>query len=371
MCNGNDFWMGAMQSKFLSWGSTSGTNAMDPTAVSANGGSLDIYRSVMSVDPTQVVTVVNEVDSDTPIGSPPNAVPPDRSLLGYAYIMTIGFGTPCVDWKDWSPGAGCYGSFAISGQDLQYWINNLIWCHQFVTTGGFGKEQLNSTSHVYGFERTGGGKALVFLNSDWNNAESITFNTDIPNGTVLRDYTGHSFTPVTVSGGQVNVIVPANVDGRGYLVLAPAGITGSFSPASNGVTQEWEANSDLSIPPATSSRAEVCRVWVGNGQVLTSSLADYNTTNWSMGTQLTLEIDQSSLNNLTNTYAASESFGGSMKGQGMFITNATGTAGFYSFYVSGSNLPGTGGPWWFKLKNTYQASPTAPTNFDDSGNIFH
>jgi hypothetical protein len=53
------------------------------------------------------------------------------------------------------------------------------------------------------------------------------------------------------------------------------------------------------------------------------------------------------------------------------MTNSTGAAGFYSFYVTGVNLPGTGGPWWFKLKNTYTASPMAPANFDDSGNIYH
>jgi alpha-amylase len=372
MCNTTNFWMGNMESKYLSWGAGSGTNAMDPTSPSANPGSLDTFRSIMSVDPTQVVTVVNEVDWDSPIFSqPPRAVPPDRSLFGYAYIMSIGFGTPCVDWKDWSTGAGCYGNFAISGQTLQYWLNNLIWCHQFVTTGGFGKEQLSSNGHVYGFERTGGSKALVFLNSDWTAAEAITFNTDIPNGTVLQDYTGHSFTPVTVSGGHVNLFVPANVNGRGYLILAPAGITGSFSPGQNSVTQEWEANSDLSIPPATSSRAEVCRVWVGNGQELTSSLADYNTTNWNGNTQLTVEIDQSSLNNVTNTLVTSESFSSSMKGQTLVMTNTTGASGFYSCYVTGVNLPGIGGPWWFKLKNTYQASQTAPTNFNDSGNNYH
>jgi alpha-amylase len=372
MCNDNDFWMPAMQSKYLSWGPGSGTNAMNPSAGSANPGSLDIYRSVMSVDPTQVVTVVNEVDSDSPIfGNPPDAVGPDRSLFGYAYIMTVGFGTPCVDWKDWSTGAGCYGSFPIAGQELQYWINNLIWCRQFVAIGGFGNEQVNSSSHVYAFERTGGGKALVFLNSDWSTAETITVTTDIPNGTALQDYTGHSFAPVTVSAGKINATVPANVNGRGYLVLAPAGITGSFNPASNSVTQEWEGNSDLSIPPATAVRSEVCRAWVDNGQPLTATLADYNTTNWSGGTQLTLEIDQSSLNNVTNMSIASEGFGSSMKGQTLTITNSTGAAGFYSFYVTGDNLPNSGGPWWFKLKNKYTASQNAPAGFNDSGDIFH
>jgi alpha-amylase len=372
MCNNNDFWMPAMQSKYLSWGSDNGTNAMDPSAISANPGSLDIYRSVMSVDPTQVVTVVNEVDSDSPIlGNPPSAIGPDRSLFGYAYIMTIGFGTPCVDWKDWSPGAGCYGGYAIGGQNLQHWINNLIWCHQFVTTGGFGREQVNSSSHVYAFERTGGGKALIFLNSDWTSAETITFTTDIPNGTVLQDYTGHSFTPVTVSGGKVNVTVPTNANGRGYLVLAPTGITGTFSPAQSSVTQEWEANSDLSIPPASGIRSEVCRVWVDNGQQLAASLADYNTTNWSGGTQLTLEIDQSSLNNATNTFVASQDFGSSMKGQALTITNLAAAAGFYSFYVTGINLPNSGGPWWFKLRNTYTSSQSAPASFSDSGTIYH
>ncbi len=102
-------------------------------------------------------------------------------------------------------------SRVIDGQNLNPWINNLIWCRSFVTTGGFGRERINGSAHVYGFERTGGTKALVFLNSNQGAAESIAFPTSIPSGTVLQDYTGHSFNPVTVASGSVTLTVPANL----------------------------------------------------------------------------------------------------------------------------------------------------------------
>lgn len=307
ICKTDKYNMAALQSKYLSWNTKDAShtsNAINPEAGSEDPGAFSGYRSLMAIDPEQAVTVVNEVDMETPIGTMPRVALPKECLLGYAYILTIGFGTPCISYKDWSMEEGCYGSTLIGGHTLQTHLNRLIWCNSFVTTGDLRNEQVSANGYVYSYEKTGdhntnvgnggsgnGSGAIVFLNSDRENDQEIDVYTDISDNTVLMDYTYHGVS-AAVRNGRLSVKVPANRDGRGYLVLAKPGIQGSFQPGRSGVTQEWEGNADLGIRPASGEWQEICRIWVDSNQVIRSRLIDYNTTGWRKGTNLELEILQ-------------------------------------------------------------------------------
>lgn len=359
VCKTDQFYMPVLQSKYMSYGAT---NEMNPAAGSVNQGPFDIYRSLLVADPAQSVTVVNEIDSET--GA--NPVLPKECLLGYAYIMTIGFGTPCVPYRDWSTDTGSYGSLMIDAHNLNYHINKLIWCHNFIIKGGLSNEYGSPNGHVYAFQKTGGQQAMVFMNSDKHNTNAVTVPTSIPNGTLLTDYTDHNIS-ATVSNGQLTVTVPANINGRGYLVMAPPGITGEFAAGRTSVTQEWDAAADLSIPPASNNAQEVCRIWVDKGQTIITTLLDYNITNWTKDTNLALEIDRSSLDNRVNTTVAMRTYKLGEKNQTLiYNTSSADGAGYYSLWVKGNNLPAASGYEWFNLQNTYTAPQTVSGDFNDT-----
>jgi hypothetical protein len=194
----------------------------------------------------------------------------------------------------------------------------------------------------------------------------VTVPTSIPDGTVLTDYTDHNIS-ATVTNGTLMVTVPANKNGRGYLVMAPPGITGTFAVTKASVTQEWDAADDLSIPPASNNMQEVCRIWVDGGQSISSTLLAYNTKNWSKSANLLVEIDQSSLDNKTNTAVASRTFNATQQNQLLnYNTPANAVPGYYSVWVKGNNLPVNSGYEWFNLQNTYTAPQTAPDDFTDT-----
>jgi len=360
-CKTDKFNMGQFQTKYLAWGAT---NEMNPAAGAVKPGPYDTYHSLLVTDTAQVVTAINEVDSESLLTS----ALPKQCLLGYAYIMTIGFGTPCVALRDWNTDASAYGSTIIDAHSLHYHINKLIWCHNFIISGGLTNEYVSPNGHVYAFQKTGGRQAFVFLNSDQTNPNLVTVPTTIPNGTTLTDYTDHNVT-ATVTNGMLSVTVPANMNGRGYLVMAPPGITGSFETHTRPVTQEWDGAEDLSIPPAGNYKQEVCRIWVDNKQTITSTMLYYNITNWIKSTNLALEIDRSSLDNKTNTAVASRKYNSDQQSQSLtYTTPATGGPGYYSFWIKGNNLPATASAGYerFNLQTTYTASQTAPANFDDT-----
>ncbi|RVU02799.1 T9SS type A sorting domain-containing protein [Mucilaginibacter limnophilus] len=359
LCRTNRFWMGALQTKYLSWGTS---NEINPEAGSVDPGPYDIYRSYMVTAPNQAVTVVNEINSE----SGTNPLLPKHSLLGYAYTLTIGFGTPIVSYKDWSTDADCYGSTMLDDHNLNYHLNKLLWCHKFICTGGISNEYNPSNGWVYAFQKTGGQQSMVFLNSNQSAAVTLSAPTSIPDGTVLTDYTDHNIT-ATVTNGKLTVTVPANVNGRGYLVMAPEGITGSFDPEIKTVTQEWDASNDLSIPPASNTQQEVCRIWVDAGKSITTSLLDYNVDGWLANTNLHLELNKTSLDNSTHVKVASRIFNATQKGQTLTYTTPAGDApGYYSLWVKGNNLPDSTSNWWFNVQGTYTSSQTAPANFNDT-----
>lgn len=358
ICKTDRFDMTYMQSKFLSYHTkdpSTSVNAINPAAGSADPGKGIWYRSLMAIDPLQAVTVLNEVDMEAAIGAMPRVALPRQCLLGYTYLLTIGAGTPCISIKDWSTAGGCYGATMIDGHTLNYHLNKLIWCHNFVCTGKLVNEQVSANGHVYAYEHAGARRSLVFLNSDQENALSDTITTGIPEGTILTDYTDHSI-KARVKEGRVIVTVPANKNGRGYLVMAPPGITGSFDALKKSTTQEWDASMDLSIPPASSKKQLVCRIWAGKNSKITTTLLDFNTNHWDKHTNLTLEIDRSTPESSRNIPVAVQSFSKYQRGKSItYKTPANMPPGVYSFWITGKNLPETGENWWFNLQNTYTA----------------
>lgn len=364
ICKTDKYNMAALQSKFLSWNTKDSThtrNAINPEAGSEDPGAFSGYRSLMAIDPEQAVTVVNEVDMETPIGTMPRVALPKECLLGYTYILTVGFGTPCVSYKDWSTEGGSYGATFIDGRTLQAHLNRLIWCHNFVTNGGLRNEQIAANGYVYAYERTGDGGssgAMVFLNSDWENDHEVTVNTDIPDNTLLVDYTDHDGITAVVRDGRITVRVPANREGRGYLVLAKPGIGGEFLPARSSVTQEWEGNTDLGIRPADGQWREVCRIWVDSGETIRSRLVDYNTAGWRRGTNLELEIARAGRKSGEKErpvpgHAVSRKFGLRQRGEALIYRTNAGP-GWYVLRIKGNRLPKVDN-WWFRLENTYTA----------------
>jgi len=358
MCKQDKFNMGLLQSKYLSYNSRNpglSVNAINPAAGCADPGKKVWYRSLMVMDPAQAVTVLNEADMETPIGTMPRAALPKECLVGYAYLLTIGFGTPCVSIKDWSTNADGYGNTMIDTHNLNYHINKLMWCHRFVISGGLTNEQATANGYVYAFEHTGGKHALVFINSDRERDQSDTINTTIANGTILVDYTDHHLKAI-VKNGKLIVTVPANKNGRGYLIMAPPGITGSFKPIQKSTTQEWDASTDLSIRPASNKKQLVCRIWVDRNSTITSTMPDYNTANWAKNTRLALEIDRSSADSAINIPVARRTFNAMQRNQVLkYRVPPNLKPGYYSFWVTGNNLPTGIGNWWFNLQNTYMA----------------
>jgi alpha-amylase len=356
MCKTNRFNMTYLQSKYLTYHTkdpSSSVNSIDPAAGSADPGKGIWYRSLMAIDPEQAVTVLNEVDMEAAIGALPRVALPKECLLGYTYLLTIGAGTPCIAIKDWSTAGGCYGGTMIDGHTLNYHLNKLIWCHSFVCTGELVNEQVSANGHVYAYEHSGKRASIVFLNSDHDNVLQDTITTDMPNGTVLTDYTDHSI-HATVKDGRLIVAVPANKDGRGYLVMAPLGLTGSFLPPKKSTTQEWDASADLSILPASNKKQLVCRIWADKNSKITTTLLDFNTQNWGSHTKLTVEIDRSTQDSSKNTLVALYSFNSSQKGKRFtYKTSANLSPGVYSFWVKGNVLPKIKQNWWFNLQNTY------------------
>lgn len=353
MCKTSQFNMGVLQSRYLSYNSKKpelSINAINPSAGSADPGKQIWYRSIMASDPEQAVTVLNEVDMESTLGDVPRAALPKECLLGYAYLLAIGYGTPCISIKDWGTAPYCYGSTMIDGNSLNYHINNLIWCHNFVISGGLSNEQAVADGNVYAFQKTGGRQAMVFLNSDQTNSHLVTVSTSIPNGTVLVDYTGHKL-KTTVVKGHISLTVPANKNGRGYLIMAPPGITGSLKPTAHSITQEWDASADLSIPPATDKKQLVCRIQVDKNKPVTATLLKYNAEGWAKNSSLELEIDRSSADSTSNIPIATQTYSTIQHQQQIELKGVT--RGWYSIWVKGKNLPK--GNNWFNLQITYTA----------------
>lgn len=158
---------------------------------------------------------------------------------------------------------------------------NLIWCHQKLNfKAGAYLVRAGEPDHLV-IERSG--RAVIGINDNWSAWQSTWVNTNFPQGTVLKDYSGASGHTLTVpADGRVQISTPPcngiDTNGRrGYSVWAPTGTSGGFGPTPIPTTQEWEMADDLGdshpnslqqggqLPANSTEPRQVGQIWPGNG----------------------------------------------------------------------------------------------------------
>jgi alpha-amylase len=129
-------------------------------------------------------------------------------------------------------------------------IANIIWCHQNLHFKAGPYLVRWQAPDALVIER--GGKALIAVTDSWNDWQNLNgVQTNFPDGTVLRDYSGANTNTTTVyGGGLANISIPpcngsALQGRRGYSIWAPAGITDNYDRPALRITQEWEMANDL------------------------------------------------------------------------------------------------------------------------------
>jgi alpha-amylase len=296
---------------------------------SFNMASLD-HAGLAGVDPMHSVTFVENHDTDR---SDPIV---QNKALAYAYILTSE-GYPCVFYKDYSTDAGCYG--------MQSTINNLVWIHETLASGTTQQRYENNLVFVY--ERLGGQHLLVGLNNNTGYDYRLTCATGFGANVHLHDYTGHCPDIYTDGSGNASLDLPVASNGMGYCCYAPAGISNTFTAPLTSTTQEYAGASDLDIKPADNTTLNaVGRINVASGQSISGALY-FDTTSWTSGTSIYLELDNPSGSIVgTKTYTSTTT-------QGATLGVTASSAGWYTWKIRSYNTP-TGNPlpaYW--LQATY------------------
>ncbi len=334
------YWIGtAMQNR----ASAFDFNLRDQIASMCNsGGYYDMHglsgAGLVAQNPGGAVTFVENHDTD---GSGPIT---QNKMLGYALILTSQ-GYPCVFYKDWSTDPGCYG--------LKNGINNLIWIHEKLASGPTYQRWLDT--NVFAYERPGnndGRDLVVGLNDNGASARTITVQTNFGANVSLHDYTGHEPDVRTNGSGQATLTIPADVSGGGYVCYSWQGYGGGFSASGYSVTQEYAGAQDLDLKPAdNTAQIQVCRVWAAKGTSVSGALY-YDTTGWTAGTSIALELDDPTLAKVAGgTYYA-----GTAQGTAVGVTASR--TGWYVFKIRSYNTTAANAKPAYWLRATY----TAPQN---------
>jgi alpha-amylase len=200
-------------------------------------------------------TFVDNPDTDTS----PNEAIVSSKLLAYAFILTTE-GYPFVYGKDYFPGsvwAGAYG--------LKSWIDNLVWIHENLASGGTITQFLDSKVIV--LNRTGSPGLLTALNFDTWNRRTITCATAFGSNVQLHDYTGRHVDIWTDGGGRATFTIPsnANQNGQSYLCFSRASFSQPMRLTGRSTTQVFFGASDLDIAPAHNGELVVGRIWCAKG----------------------------------------------------------------------------------------------------------
>lgn len=299
----------------------------------------------------------------------------DRLSVVYAIALAVD-GNPQIFFED---------LFNIGGTSKRYThdpanttdlptrsaLENLLWCHQNLDfkSGAYKVRWQDQDALV--IERST--KALIAVNDNWTAWQNLTgVQTDFPDGTVLKDYSGANGTAqrTVYGGGKVNIDIPpcdgtANDGRRGYAVWAPIGISTNYTPPRNAeTTQEWEMANDLGdshrnslrqggeLPDNSTVRRLAGKIFVANGSTVTYELdpadptKDLTLSLWDMdGTRL----DQvSGTGSLSDTYTAT-------------------TTGWVAVKVRNTNNTYTGQKCW--VRATYTAPQTVNTEAFDVKNM--
>lgn len=128
-------------------------------------------------------------------------------------------------------------------------IENIIWCHQNLRFKQGAYKVRWQAQDLLIIERSG--RAIICGNDNWTNwQDPIGVQTDFPDGTVLKDYSGAAGTSTRTvyGGGKVNLSVPpcnGSAPRRGYSIWAPVTAPPAYNNALRSTTQEWELDNDL------------------------------------------------------------------------------------------------------------------------------
>jgi alpha-amylase len=248
---------------------------------SFNMAELD-HAGLAGVDPLHAVTFVENHDTESRRDLVPRNIQPDDKPLAYAYILTSE-GLPCVFYKDFSTAPGCLGDL------LQPVLLNLLWIHQNVAVGQ--TEQRWKSADAFVFERTGGSRLLVGLNKNKAIPQRLSkVATGFGSNQTLHDYTGHAPDLVTDSEGRVDLIIPRNGSGSGYVCYSLPGLQGQFTLTPQDTTQVFEGAADLDIKPALAGQTiRIARIYCEAGTSIHGRL-NFDDHNWTPATSLALRL---------------------------------------------------------------------------------
>ena len=296
------------------------------------------HAGLAGIDPQGAVTFVENHDSDRGgFGGPIVR----NKLLGYAYILTSE-GYPCVFYRDYSTDKNCFG--------LKDSIDPLIQIHEQLAQGP--TEQRWKDGGVFAFERLGGRHLLVGLNKDPNGSRSVTVQTGFPPNTRLQELTGHGNPATTGANSQVDLVIPRNTNGDGYVCYAPSRPVNPPQRAPRPTTQVYEGAVDLDIGPAIENgRVQVCRVFSEANGKLHARLS-FDASGWTTSTEIQVELEGPQGGNLLT-----RKFGAAQAGGASFELNAAGK-GLYALFVHSANLPPGRNAPGYKLAITYTAPQT-------------
>ncbi len=291
------------------------------------------------IDPANAITFVESADTDTSYGEQTVW----NKIFGYAIMLTFP-GYPMVYYRDWSTDEGCYG--------LKDQINNLIWIHEYLAQGEF-VVRLDTDPQVFVHERMGYDNApgcVCFFNNDQYNAYTRTVQTHFGVYTQLHEYSGNgSVDDVWTDGyGNLTVSVPRNSNGAGYVIYAPAGVSGGFSRTPVETEQTFFGASDLDIGPIVNSTYTVGRVWC-QAQTFLSATLQTDGRQWDDKADVVVEIVEPD-----DSFTSWSEFNKTNPDeQGFTIT--TNQSGWHTLRVDGYKVPQSGSS--FSLRVNYTAAP--------------
>lgn len=302
-----------------------------------NMASLD-HAGLAGIDAQGAVTFVENHDSDRGgVGGPIVR----NKMLAYAYILTSE-GYPCIFYRDYSTDKNCLG--------LKDQIDPLIRIHEQLAEGS--TQQRWKDGGVFAFERMGGGHLLVALNKDSNASRSITVQTGFPPNAKLQEFTGHGSGVSTKGDSQIDITVPRNTNGNGYVCYALPRDLKIPPRASHATTQVYEGAQDLDIKPAMENeQVQVCRVFA-EAQTQIQVQVSFDATGWTSATALLLEIGAVQGGKiLSHEFGAADS-------KGSTVTAKTLGRGFFDVFVQAMNPPVGNKTPRYELAMTYTAPQT-------------
>ncbi|MCU0447992.1 MAG: alpha-amylase family glycosyl hydrolase [Microscillaceae bacterium] len=239
-------------------------------------------------------------------------------------------------------------------------LENILWCHQNLRFKEGAYKVRWQAQDLLIIERSG--KAIICANDSWNNWQDPNgVQTDFPDGTQLKDYSGAAGNSIRTvyGGGKANLSVPpcngtALQGRRGYSIWAPVGINQNYNNNVIPTIQEWELDDDLGdshasslgqggrLPGNSTAWRRAGKVFSNSGTTISVNLFPSDNTR-----NLTLAIF-----NMSGTQVASVS------GTGNLTLNFTPTAiGFYMIKARHTNsINYAGQKVWIKAQYTAPAT---------------